>query len=50
MGMRPVVIAAPSLMSIEMRMKRELEEREEDISKYFDPTKGLHKVKSTRTI
>ena len=48
--MRPIVVAAPSLKSIEMRMKREMEERDEDILKYFDPTKGLHKAKSTRRI
>lgn len=48
--MRPIVVAAPSLKSIEMRIKGEMEQREEDISKYFDPTKGLHKAKSTRRI
>ena len=49
MGMRPTVVAAASLKAIEARMKQETS-MSDDIAKYFDPTKGLHKAKLTRKI
>eukprot|EP00795_Rhopilema_esculentum_P013852 gene13852-4794_t len=49
MGMRPTVVAAASLKAIEARMKQETSVSD-DIAKYFDPTKGLHKAKLTRKI
>eukprot|EP00794_Sanderia_malayensis_P017378 gene17379-19117_t len=48
MGGRPVVVATPSLKSVEERIDKELNETEDDISKYFDPTRGMHKAKYVR--
>ena len=48
MGMRPVIVASPSMKSIQARINSEMEKVDEDITKYFDSSKGLHKAKSVR--
>lgn len=49
MGMRPIVVASPSLQAFQEKMK-DVENVDEDISKTFDSSRGLHKVKSVRML
>lgn len=45
-GNRPVVVAIPSERSLVRRISEEEENKEEDITKYFDPYRGAHKPKT----
>lgn len=47
MGMRPVPIATPNAEAKSER-KKGFDNIEDDITKFFDPSKGLHKAKSIR--
>ena len=50
MGMRPVVVASPTLEAVKARIKNEMDQVDEDITKFFDPSSGLHKAKSVRRL
>ena len=46
MGMRPLVVASPSMAAINKRLKEEmLKAGQDDITSAFDPYRGLHRPK-----
>lgn len=46
--MRPIVVASPTLEAIQTRIKKEVDKLDDDMSRFFDPSKGFHKAKSVR--
>ena len=46
--MRPIVVASPNLEAVQSRIKKEFDKLDEDITRFFDPSKGFHKAKSVR--
>ena len=48
-GNRPIIVAMPSEKAVLKRIAEE-EEQKEDITKYFDPYRGVHKPKTLKQI
>lgn len=49
-GNRPIIVATPSANSIALRVEREKQVHQEDISVAFDPHRGAHRPKSLADI
>ena len=50
MGLRPVVVASPTVEAVQARLRREIEKKNQDIAAFFDPSKGLHTAKPARKL